>query len=282
MRPTDHRSRVRARGLATASLQRPLLRLLRLYYAPEFLHADRLDPDRPTLLVGNHSLFNVFDAMLLADWLQREHGVRLRSLADRLHFRVPLWRNLVEQQGGVLGTRKNCAELMRRGEFILVFPGGAREVFKRQGEAYRLIWKERYGFVRLAIQHGYPITPYATVGAEESLDVLVDAGDYLRTPLGRYLKDSGLADRYLRGGEELPPVVRGIGLTPIPRPEPMCFVIGKPLDTRRYRGRHDDPETLRRVRDRVARQLRELIREGRTHRGRAGHRGGLRGLLNRL
>jgi 1-acyl-sn-glycerol-3-phosphate acyltransferase len=268
--------------LATGTLQPRVLRLLRWYFAPEFLHAERLSPGKPTLLVGNHSVFNVFDAMLLADWVRRRHGIRLRPLADRAHFAIPLWRDFVEQQGGVLGTRDNCARLMKRGEYLLVFPGGAREVFKRRGEAYRLIWKERFGFVRLAIEHGYTITPYATVGAEESLDILADAGDYLGTPLGRYLKRSGIAGRYLRGGEELPPVVRGLGLTPIPRPERMYFVIGKPIDTRRYRGRHDDADTVRRVRGRVERELRRLIGEGREYRSTAAPAAGIRRLLNRL
>ena len=182
----------------------------------------------------------------------------------------------------MLGTRENCAELMRRGENILVFPGGGREVFKRKDEAYRLIWKERYGFVRLAIEHGYTITPYATAGAEESLDVLLDAGDYLRTPVGRLLKSSGVADRYLRGGEEIPPLVRGVGLTVVPRPERMFFLVGQPMDMRPYRGRATDPATLRRVRDRVARQLERQIAMVRRHRARSDRGSALRRLLNRL
>ncbi len=255
---------------------------LRWYYAPEFLHFERVSRSRPALFVGNHSVYNVFDAMLLTDELRRKKGIFLRPLADRLHFAIPLWRDLVEAQGAVLGTRENCADLMGRGENILVFPGGAREVFKRKGEAYRLIWKERYGFVHLAIEHGYRIMPYATVGAEESLDVLLDAGDYLRTPVGRYLKSSGIADRFLRGGEELPPVVRGIGLTAVPRPEKMYFVMGRPIDTHPYRGRHDDPATLRRVRSRVASQLSKLIAEGTARRARDRDIGPIRQLMNRL
>jgi 1-acyl-sn-glycerol-3-phosphate acyltransferase len=206
----------------------------------------------------------------------------LRPLSDRGHFRVPLWRDLLVQQGSVLGSRENCAALMRQRENVLVFPGGAREVFKHKGEAYRLIWKERFGFVQLAIEHGYTITPYATVGAEESLDVVLDAGDYMRSPVGRYLTSSGIAERLLRGGEELPPLVRGLALTPLPRPEKMYFVVGKPLDMRPYRGRHEDPGTLRRVRDRVARQLESLIAEGREHRSRDTRAGIVRRTLNRL
>jgi 1-acyl-sn-glycerol-3-phosphate acyltransferase len=258
------------------------LRVLRWYYAPEFLHLERASRTRPTLFVGNHSVLNVFDAILFADALYRAHGIVLRPLADRGHFNVPVWRDVIVQQGGVIGTRENCAELMRRGAHILVYPGGGREVFKRKDEKYQLVWKERYGFVRMAIEHGYTITPYATAGAEESFDILLDAGDYMNSPVGRLLRAGGIADRYLRGGEELPPLVRGLGLTPLPRPEKMYFVVGKAMDTQRYRGRHEDPATLRRVRDRVARQLRALIAEARERRANDTDAGALRALINRL
>jgi 1-acyl-sn-glycerol-3-phosphate acyltransferase len=171
---------------------------------------------------------------------------------------------------------------MRRGAHILVFPGGAREVFKHRGEAYQLIWKNRFGFVRLAIEHGYSITPYATVGAEEAFDVLLDSTHYMNTPLGRYLKTSGVADRYLRGGEEFPPVVRGLGLSMIPRPEKLYFSIGRPIETVRYRGRSADRKVLDRVRTRVRRSLSRLIVELREHRVQDREQGMLRRVLNRL
>ena len=255
---------------------------LRWYFAPEYLHMDRVRADRPTLFVGNHSVFGVLDVMLFADGLYRERGIVLRSLADRNHFKVPLWRDFVVQTGAVLGNRANCAALMRRGEHILVFPGGAREVFKHKGEAYQLIWKERFGFVQLAIEHGYAITPYATVGAEEAYDVLLDSGDYMNTPLGRYLKARRIAEEHLRGGEEFPPLVRGLGLTVIPRPEKLYFSIGTPIATNRYRGKADDPAVLRRARERVRRSLAQLIAELREHRATDRQPGTLRRVLTRL
>ena len=51
---------------------------------------------------------------------------------------------------------------------VLVFPRRRPEVNKRRGEKYQLMWKERIGFARLAIQYSYPIVPFAAVGAEES------------------------------------------------------------------------------------------------------------------
>jgi 1-acyl-sn-glycerol-3-phosphate acyltransferase len=252
---------------------------LRWYFAPEYLHLERADARRPTLFVGNHSVFSVLDVMLFADGLYRERGIVLRSLADRNHQDPGGDRRT---NGAVLGTRANCAALMRHGEHILVFPGGAREVFKHKGEAYRLIWKERFGFVQLAIEHGYTITPYATVGAEEAFDVLLDSGDYLNTFPGRYLKDTGIADKYLRGGEEFPPLVRGLGLTMIPRPEKLYFSVGNAIDMARYRGQSDDRDVLRRVRARVGRSLTQLIAELRERRALDTGQGRVRRLLNRL
>jgi 1-acyl-sn-glycerol-3-phosphate acyltransferase len=257
-------------------------RALRWYFSPQYLHLDRVEAKRPTLFVGNHSVFGVLDVLLFADALYRERGISLRMLADRNHFKIPVWQNFVVQTGAVLGSRANCAALMRRGEHVLVFPGGAREVFKHKGEAYRLIWKERFGFVKLAVEHGYTITPYATVGAEEAFDVLLDSADYMKTPLGRVLKSTGVADRYLRGGEEFPPLVRGLGLSMIPRPEKLYFSLGTPIETSRYRGQVGDPRVLKRVRDRVGRSLTRLIAELREYRAHDTEPGTLRRVLNRL
>ncbi len=48
------------------------------------------------------------------------------------------------------GIEDYVRSVMQQGYSILVFPGGGREVLKRKGEAYQLIWKQRYGFLKLA------------------------------------------------------------------------------------------------------------------------------------
>ena len=51
------------------------LDVLRWYFAPEYLHLERADRRRPTLFVGNHSLYGVLDVLLFADGLYREPGI---------------------------------------------------------------------------------------------------------------------------------------------------------------------------------------------------------------
>ena len=72
-------------------------------------------------------------------------GVRVRGLADHFHFAVPLWRRLLAGSGAVPGTRQNCAALLAADGPVLVFPGGAREVYKRRNQRYQLLWGNRVG-----------------------------------------------------------------------------------------------------------------------------------------
>ena len=68
--------------------------------------------------------------------------------------------------GAVRGARANCRALLAAGEAVLVYPGGGREVAKRKGEENRLTWKRRTGFARMAIEHQYPVVPFASLGAD--------------------------------------------------------------------------------------------------------------------
>lgn len=231
---------------------------LRAYHRPRFFGLENIDPRQPSLLVGNHTIFGL-DIPHLGVAIYRERGVILRSLGDRAHFRIPGWGELLKSLGAVVGTRENCARLMQTGAHVLIFPGGTREVYKRKGEAYKLLWKERTGFTRMAIEHSYPITPFACVGAEECYDILVDANDVMKSPFGKFLDRTGIIRKFLRGGEAIMPIARGLGVTMIPRPERFYFQVGDPIDTRRFAGKHDDREALLALREEVRVAVESLI-----------------------
>jgi 1-acyl-sn-glycerol-3-phosphate acyltransferase len=248
----SHSTGTRPTGLELAAAK-VLLEPWRWLTAPRFSGLDHVPRDRPMLVAANHTLMGVLDLPLLVLGLHDHTGVFLRGLGDHLHFRVPVWRDLLTHFGAVDGTRRNCRTLMRAGESLLVFPGGAREVFKHKREKYRLIWKERVGFVRLAVQFGYPIVPLAAVGAEECYDILVDSDELLQTPIGPLLRQ--VAPR----PEEIPPLVAGIG--PLPRPERFYFHFGRPIETAPWRGRQDDDALCLRLRERVRRAIQRGIRQ---------------------
>ena len=76
----------------------------------------------------------------------------LNVLRGDMSFVGPRPSARITAGGMVRGTRDNVRALMRSRQTILVFPGGAREVNKRRGQQYQLLWRERIGFARLALE----------------------------------------------------------------------------------------------------------------------------------
>ncbi len=222
-----------------ASLVDPFSRVTQpRLYGVEHLPADG------SLLVGNHTIYGFLDLPFMMAEIWKHRQLAVRGLGEHAHYAVPIWRELLTVGGMVRGTRENVRALMRERQTILVFPGGAREVNKkRRGQQYQLLWRERIGFARLAIEQGYPVVPFAAVGAEEMLDIVVDQA----TPI--YGQFARLYEKLI--GFPTPPIVRGVGLTPIPRPERLYFWFGDPIDTTRFGSRFDDTTAARALRDEV-------------------------------
>jgi 1-acyl-sn-glycerol-3-phosphate acyltransferase len=188
---------------------------------------------------------------LMVAEIHEQRGRFPRGMADHAHYAVPLWRGLLTRFGAVRGTRENCAELLEAGEGVLVYPGGGREVMKRKDEAYKLIWKERVGFVRLAIEAGAPIVPFGAIGVDDAYDIHIDGDSRLMAPA------RAIAGRLTGRPEMVPPIATGIG--PLPRPERYYFGFGRPIRT--TSGDPDDPELLRAIRDRVRNSIYTQIAE---------------------
>lgn len=224
----------------------------RRYVSPVFEGTEHIPTTRPLLFVGNHTLWAILDMPLLWAELLEKHGIVLRGLGDHVHFKIPGFRELLWRFGAVDGTMENAERLMAHGQCLLVYPGGAREVTRRRGEKYKLQWKNRLGFARLAIRHGAQIVPFSSVGAEEALDIVYDADDYKKTRLGQLLTKAGFRDNLMF------PVVKGIGPTPLPRRERLYFHFSEPVDAGVYAGQ-DTTENARELKEEVQARVQDGI-----------------------
>lgn len=236
------------------------------WFDPQFFGLENVDPETPSLYVGNHTIFGIIDSPLLFSGLYTKTGVYLRSLGDHYHFRVPIWGDVLIKYGSVPGTPENCHRLMAGRRNILVFPGGAREVAKRRGEENRLTWKNRTGFARMAIEHQYPIVPFASLGADDMYTILYDANDFKKSWLGHRLLDNKKLAGLLRDGDLIMPLVRGIGLSPIPRPERFYFMFGEPISTAPFAGQADSKSAQWELREQVADAIDRMMAELKAYR----------------
>lgn len=193
--------------------------LQRYYFRPTFLGAENLDPQKPAMYVGNHTIYGVLDSPILIDYLFNEHKIAVVSLADHIHFHLPIWKEVVKRVGGVDGIQEYAKEAMRQGYSILVFPGGGREVIKRKGEAYQLIWKQRFGFLKLAQEFGYEIAPFVALGGDEVFELGFDANVILKQKWFNKLLSNKKIGSFLRQGEVIPSIPTHI----IPKRIPFYF-----------------------------------------------------------
>ncbi|MCP2287691.1 lysophospholipid acyltransferase family protein [Nocardia amikacinitolerans] len=231
-----------------------LLAPLRAWTSPRFYGLDNIPADGPVLLVGNHNLMGGIDAPLLMPEVLRRRGRLIRGLAENVLIAVPGLRHFLHYYGAVRGNRNNCMALLARGEAVIVFPGGGREAVRRKNEKYLLKWEGRTGFARMAIEAGAPIVPVAMIGVDDAFDIVFDGDHPVMRPLRWTVEALGLKR------DLTPPLLRGVGPTPIPRPERFYFSAGAPIDPAPWRDADDLDTAATDLRDVVRKSLEEELK----------------------
>jgi 1-acyl-sn-glycerol-3-phosphate acyltransferase len=141
--------------------------LYRYYFRVESHGIENL-PSGRVLVIGNHAGQVAIDAAMIgtAALLEAEPPRILRGMGEYWLPTVPFVSILMTRTGSVVGTPKNCVDLLQREEAVIAFPEGVRGMNKVLSQRYHL---QRFGtgFMRLALATGAPIVPVAVVGSEE-------------------------------------------------------------------------------------------------------------------
>jgi 1-acyl-sn-glycerol-3-phosphate acyltransferase len=205
-------------------------------------------PNGRVFVIANHAGGVAIDAAMIgtATILEREPPRILRGMGEYWLPTVPFVNLLMSRTGSVVGTPKNCADLLRNDEAVIAFPEGVRGMNKLFSERYRL---QRFGagFMRLALETKTPIVPVAVIGSEEQAPAIANL-----TGLGRLL-----------GMPAFPitltwPLLGPLGLLPLPVKYRIYF--GKPL---RFEGDPDDEDAvIERKVDRVVSTIQGMLDEG--------------------
>jgi 1-acyl-sn-glycerol-3-phosphate acyltransferase len=74
----------------------------------------------------------------------------------------------------------SCAELLRQGALLGISPGGVYEA-QFGDHSYAVLWRQRLGFARAALQAGVPVVPVFTQNIREAFRVVpLGAGLFYR------------------------------------------------------------------------------------------------------
>jgi len=145
----------------------PTLRAWSELFRADVSGLDRIPPEGPVLLVGNHSGGTMIaDTFVFAQAFYDHFGPdRLfHQLAHDLVFKVPGLRTMVQRYGTVPASPANMRRALERGAALLVYPGGEEDSFRPSWETSEIDFAGRTGFVKLALEHGVPIVPVVALG----------------------------------------------------------------------------------------------------------------------
>lgn len=236
------------RGLALEIGYRVIKRL----FNPMIMSAQNI-PRQSCLFVGNHSLF-AMDGAIVTPLFLKELNRFPRGMGDKFLFSNRKLADYLVANGLVMGNPEVCTALMQDQQDMLVFPGGAHEAVKPASERYKLQWKQRYGFVKLAAINGYTIMPFGLVGPDEFYDHLVEGQDLPDSAVGKLLTRMGLLNEDIRS-DILPPIPVGSLGTLLPKPQ-RCFLgFGEPINLSRYKGKTPTKKTLHTIRTQVSSEI---------------------------
>ncbi|MBE9112843.1 acyltransferase family protein [Nodosilinea sp. LEGE 07298] len=226
-------------------------------------------PEGQVMLVGSHNggLAAPDMFMMIYDWVRRFGPDRpvYGLMHPKVWQAVPPLASLAERAGAIAAHPKMALAALDRGASILVYPGGARDVFRPFSQRDRIHLGDRKGFVKIALQRHLPIVPVVSWGAHDTLLVLADI-----YPLMQQLHDWGMP-WFMGIDPEVFPVYLGLpwgiafGPVPnIPWPRPIATHIGTPIYFERYgaetaRDRPYVDACYRQVRDQMQHNLNELI-----------------------
>lgn len=200
---------------------------------------ENLPPGR-MLIIGNHAGQIAIDACMIgtATVLEADPPRPLRGMGEYWLPTIPFFNVFMARGGGVVGTPKNCADILEHGEAVIAFPEGVRGMNKPFSQRYQL-QEFGLGFMRLALQTTTPIVPVAVVGSEEQAPSF---GSFL--PLARLL------------GMPAFPIV----LNFFPLPVRYHIYFGEPME---FRGNpNDEDEVIMRKVEQVRERIDDMIQRG--------------------
>jgi 1-acyl-sn-glycerol-3-phosphate acyltransferase len=152
--------------------------LYRYYFRVQTSGWHHIPPHDQVLLVGSHNggLAAPDMVMMMYDWFRR-FGPE-RSVYGLLHptiwKRFPIVAHLAAQVGAVMAHPKMAIAALRRGASVLVYPGGAKDVFRPHSLRHKICLDGNRSFIKLALEYNVPIVPLISYGAHDTLIILAD------------------------------------------------------------------------------------------------------------
>ena len=225
------------------------------YFRVKFYGMENIPAEGGALLIGNHGPFGI-DGAFVVKHVYEEGGRVVRPLGDRLLFKIPLFRVLLNTVGVLEGEAQQAVDILRAGELCSVYPGGYAETVKEPHEKYqvRQFWEGHLGYIKVALRAQVPIIPISCVGLDDIVFQLKTGEQTSKFPLAKTLQ------KYMKHDKYKIPLWMGIGALPLP--VQYTYKVGEAIDLGYGPEAADNPEILNKLNDRLIEIIEGMIEEG--------------------
>ncbi len=225
----------------------PLEWMLKSYFRYEVKGIENVPRNGRAMIISNHGILPL-DGWFLYYEILRATGRWPRGMTDWRIYKIPYMRQFFMDMGVIVGSHDNGDKLLENEELIFIMPGGSKEAWKSSRFRYRLIWKGREGFIRLALRNRCPIIPSANVGTDDTYHVFFDGYT--------------TAYKFFRTRKAMFPISLPVGIGVLPFPVKMTQYVGEPIHFGYPPEAEHDPAIVRECKDLVKSRIYELIDRG--------------------
>ncbi|HRI70812.1 MAG TPA: lysophospholipid acyltransferase family protein [Polyangium sp.] len=201
------------------------------YHSFSLVGGEHIPREGSLLGITTHGMAT-YDLFLTAYAIYKASGRPVRALGDAIWFRTERSASIFERLGMVNTQPEVARQLLDEGHVVAVAPGGLREAIRPSTQRFRVDWKGRSGFARLALEAQKPI-----------LLAACPAADLIYT-----LYDNPLTTFAYRKWKVPLPIMRGLGPSLIPRPVRLttyCSPTFLPPKIARERATEDEVQAYR-------------------------------------
>ncbi|XP_074094116.1 DGAT1/2-independent enzyme synthesizing storage lipids [Cotesia typhae] len=137
-----------------------------IYYGYEVVGMENIPKDEPVLFVYYHGAVPIDLYYLIAKMVLLRSKI-IHTVADNFLFKVPGFAIICDVMKLISGTVQTCSQILQEGNMLAIAPGGVYEA--QFGDSYyKLMWKNRMGFAKVAVESKVKVIPFFTRNLREA------------------------------------------------------------------------------------------------------------------
>lgn len=137
----------------------------KLYHGYEIRGIEHLPTNGPALIIYYHGAIPI-DMYYFVAKIYLKLDRLIYTVGDRFLFKLPGWKIIAQALKVSPGTVKSCTDTLNRGNILAISPGGVYEA-QFGNNYYELLWQNRLGFAKVAIESKAPVIPMFTENLRE-------------------------------------------------------------------------------------------------------------------